>query len=154
MPLLVEVRFEHHAPKDSETGLKELVVANDLDQALSYIDKEHLLDYFAEAEEDNETEDVSSHYPTDEWWEKHPEKKAELAAFGLTVDEWGDVQGPEMAITRWLSATTWKDADDAFYGVTHWDWSNRQEISEADAEVLFRLGLAKDIRTWEPPTDG
>lgn len=38
--ILVELKFIHYSPKDSEEGLKELIVTNDREQILNYVDKE------------------------------------------------------------------------------------------------------------------
>lgn len=151
MPLLVVLDCIHYSPKDSETATKELLIATDLDQAVGYIDKEHLLDYFADGDDDDEEDGGSGYYsPDEEWWEKNPTKKAEAEALGLEISEYGSVQGTGENMTRWLSSNDWKDADDAHYGVTHFDWSKRQEITAEDAATLLRLGLAKDIREWKP----
>jgi hypothetical protein len=151
MPLLVVVDSIHYSPKDSETATKELLIVRDLDQALGYIDQEHLLGYFKDG--DDQDEDSGYYSPSDEWWEQNPTKRAEAEALGLEISEYGSVSGTGENLTRWLSSNDWKDADDAYYGVTHYDWSKRQEISDDDVATLLRLGLAKDIREWKPDED-
>jgi hypothetical protein len=53
------------------------------------------------------------------------------------------VEGNCKTITRWLNSTEWKDTDDAYYGAIHYFWDDYKEISQADADVLIRLGLVK-----------
>ena len=38
------------------------------------------------------------------------------------------------------------DTSDAYYGVTAWGWDEGVDITEEDAQALFRLGLAEDWR--------
>lgn len=145
--ILIDLRFTHHSPKDSETGTKELLIAESIEQALPYIDSEHLRDYLKESKHD---EDNGYHSVSDEWWEQNPGRKEEAEAMDLTVGEHGDVEGPAHLLTLWWQGTTWKDTDDAFYGVTHHEWSIQKPLAEEETTVLLRLGLAKDIRNWKP----
>lgn len=144
MPLLVEVRFVHYSPKDSEEGIKEFILADSLEQAIGYIDDEHM--FGALADEDGEVSQEA--YVTEEWLKANQHRLDEAKALGLRVDEeYHSVSGPSPAITRWHQGTTWKDAEDAYYGVTNWDWSRHRHISEEDAQVLVRLGIiGADIR--------
>lgn len=41
------------------------------------------------------------------------------------------------------------DYSDAYYGIRHWGWDEGVEISEGDAAVLLRLGIAEDWRTYD-----
>jgi hypothetical protein len=138
--LLVTLSFTHYSPKDSKWGILELLLANYLEQAIRYIDKEHLHGFlFKESEEDEEI----SFSETQSWWNENSQKRESLASFGLTVDEYGTVEGNCKTITRWLNSTEWKDTDDAYYGAIHYFWDDYTEISQADADVLIRLGLVK-----------
>jgi len=151
--LLVELGFVHYSPKDSEQGVKELIVCRDLAQAVEYIDQEHMFDALHDAKNDHDNQagyrDEGSHSLGENWFEQNQAKKIEAEALGLKVetDEFDDsVEGPSYLITTWLRSTAWTGADDAYYGVTHWDWSKSQPIADEDVAVLLRLGLAKDIR--------
>lgn len=139
--LLVEVRFAHYAPKDSEEGIKELILATNLEQAVAYIDNEHMFGHLKDCEED-----IGYASLDDDFWEQNPSKKQEAEALGLEVNEYGSVEGPSHVITKWLQRTTWEEVSEAYYGVTQWDWSKHQEISDEDAAVLLKLGIAKDVR--------
>jgi hypothetical protein len=141
--LLVQIKFKHYAPKDSEEGTKEWIVCDSEDEALDYINEEHLYGVF------NEEPEEASFYPTAEWCRENPTKSAEALSMGLRVDEWNTWFGPNHAITKWLRGTWWQEVTDAYYGVTKYDWSNQQEISEEDVKVLVRLAFVKDIRTVE-----
>lgn len=145
MPLLVRLYSIHYSPKDSKKATQCLLIANDFDQALQYIDKEYLFDYFQSHEDSDET----SHSLNEEWWEKNPDKQAEAETLGLKIEEYGYIVGSGENITRFLSSNDWKDADDAYYGVTHYDWSERFEISNEDVTTLLRLKLVEDIREWK-----
>jgi hypothetical protein len=154
MPLLVILQSTHYAAKDSNDAIQEILIANSPEQALVWIDKECLYDYFKDGEDKSEEDGGSGYFsPSDDWWEQNPTKRAEAEQHDLTVDEYGSVQGVGENLTRWLQSNSWKDADDAYYGETHYDWSKQKTISEEDAFTLLRLELAKDIRGWTPDDD-
>lgn len=146
--LLIHLRFTHYSPKDSEDGLKELLLAESVEQALPYIDKEYLYDHLKDAEDDE-----AYHSVDDDWWEQHPGRKEEAVAMGLTVNEYGSVEGPAHVMTRWWRGNSWKEASDAYYGVTHYDWDIAKPVTDEEAAVLLKLGLAKDIRNWKPDSE-
>lgn len=141
--LLVELRFRHHSPKDSRAGVRELIIASSLDQAVEYIDLEHM---GLALEEMRAREDRHTYHPVKGFWKANPAKHASTRDFGLEIGDYGEVEGTAYNLTRWLQSDSWMTVEDAYYGVTHWDWSRHFPVSLADAEVLLRLGLAKDIR--------
>lgn len=147
--ILVELRFVHYSPKDSKEGIKEFLIANDEAQAVAYIDNEHMYDSLFEDDDVIELgdEDMESFYPSKEWWESHPGMKEKAIAAGLEVDEY-NVSGKSKSITLWYKGTTWQDTDDAYYGVTHWDWSRQRPLNPDEVAMLIELGVAKDIRQW------
>jgi len=143
---LVEVGFMHYGPKSQEDGIKELIITGSMEQAVAYIDKEYLfnnLENYVGPDPEAEGEYFS---PCNAWWDKNPHKKDEALNRGLTLSGYGDVQGSYKEICLWWEGDDWKDPEDCYYGVTQYSWRNYQEISEEDAAVLIRLGLAKDIR--------
>ncbi len=150
MPILTKIQFSHYAPKDSEDGIKEFVISDTLEQVVLYVDKEHLFNYlFGENYDENKDEECS--LTLTKGFLDNPEKKNQLEQHNLALKEWGGTMSPDVVgtarnITLWLEANNWQDFDDASYGVTQWDWSNHQEISQAEAEVLLNLKIAKDIR--------
>ncbi len=136
--ILVILRFTHYSPKDSESGIKELIIADSLDKIVAYIDREHLYGYLAE-----EVLEEGSFSQIDEWWKANPTKRAEALKAGLKIDEYGDVTGDARVLTRWLEGTVWQEISDAHYGVTQWDWSESKEVSLANVAILSTLGLAR-----------
>ncbi len=144
MPLLIELLVTHHAAKSSKTATAAWLIADGPDASARYIDVVYLHGELSAAYSDRAGECC----PTAEWWQDHPEKKAEAIAAGLTIGEFGDVLGPGRALSLWWGGTTWQeiDADVAYYGVSQYDWSRCREIDDADAAVLLRLGVAVDIR--------
>jgi hypothetical protein len=149
MNLLVEFRFKHYAPRDSEEGTKEFIIASNLEQAIAYFDCEHL-GWLRDMQEDG---DKGSFCPDCFWLEQNRDKLQTAPQFALVVEDDGDddivlVRGLAYNLTLWLNGTTWKAADNLYYGFTHWDWSNQKEITDQEAETLIRLNIAKDIRKW------
>jgi hypothetical protein len=183
MPLLVTVGFVHYSPKDSEEGIKELIIANNIDEAINYIDAKYLGDELADLkdaespqppegyeglrkkdedenedcedenedcededeDEDCEDEDETISVTTD-WLAQHPEKIDAARALGLKIDtEYGDIEGPELTLTLWWEGNDWREANDTYYGVTHYEWRTKQEITEEFAAQLVEHKLAKRV---------
>lgn len=142
MTMLIKLKFTHDSPKDSESGIMELLIADSLESAIKYIDKKHLYGALKDYEDDEEC----GFYPDKKWWRKNEHKRQDAIDAGLSIDEYGEVTGDGRALTLWLNGTHWKDADDAYYGVTHHDWSEFQEVTEDEIAVLLKLGLVNDIR--------
>ncbi len=147
-PLLVKVTFTHYAPRDAKEGVEDYLIANDMGQALAYIDHEYLNGAMADWENDG---DEDSYCPDEEWWNAHPDKKAEAASLGLEVDQHGDVSGRSAALTKFLCGTGWGEVNEAYYGVTHYDWSESKTTAPETATLLLVLGIATDIRNWSKP---
>lgn len=143
--ILVQVGFMHYSQKDSEQGVKEIVIANNLQQAIDYINKEHMFGGLKDVKDDG---DQGSYSPPMGFWQANPEKKEQARAMGLTVGKHGDVEGDSHTLTMWHQGNDWQEPTDCYYGVTHWFWNAHQEITGEDAATLLRLGLAKDIRNF------
>jgi hypothetical protein len=133
--LLVPISFIHYGPKDSEEGIKEYILVNSIEEAVNYIKEKHcsyLLD----------EDDTGMFSTTEDWWDKHPEKRQQALDAGLTIDEFGYVEGNAKALTLWLEGNDWKDVEDAHYGVTHWSWAGSKPIRDDQAATLIMLQLA------------
>jgi hypothetical protein len=144
MPLLIQIGFTHYAPKDSTDGIKEFIIADNMEQALKYINEEYL---HGELFDEDEYNEERSFYPGEEWWKKNEHKRKTTKDFGLEIDEFDDVKGLAKNLTIWLEGTHWQEVSDAYYGVTQYDWSKYQEISTLEAALLVKeLRIAKDIR--------
>jgi hypothetical protein len=143
--ILCEIKFRHYSPKDSEEGIKEYVIADTAQQIEDYVDKEHLCGELSEQPDGEE----HCAFLTPEWVQRLKDRMELLPQYGLTLDlqECGNtVAGSSQSITKWLQGTWWIDITDAYYGVTHYDWSKQRVITELDESILYKLGLAKDIR--------
>jgi hypothetical protein len=138
--LLVALKFVHYAPKGSQEGILEYLLADTLESALEYIYKEYRIDGI----DPNQT---GHFFPNDDWWKSHPTKRQEAIDLGLTVDRIAAVDGPEDVFTKWFEGNDWQEPSDLHYGVTHYSWGERQEISAADAAVLSKLGIAKTVKS-------
>lgn len=138
---LVTIKFEHYSPKDSESGIKEYVITDDHEAVTDYVDCEHLCDVI---EDDEADEDPDIRWA---WFGGRPLPEGR-EKYGITSDEDedGNLSGTYAQLSRWLKRTSWDDGDiDGYYGETHYDWSEARDISESDAEVLVRLGIAKKL---------
>lgn len=138
---LYPIGFVHYSPKDSEQGVKEYVIANGDDEVIEYVSQTYrfgdLLGY---------DEDETSIRYDEEWLKRYPLKLAEANTLGFDIDtEYHYVTGPNTHMIRWYEGEDFKDADNAYYGVIHYYWRDSIDISNEDAAVLVRLGLAKRI---------
>ena len=117
---LYRITFEHFAPRDSEDGIKSLVIAKD-DEAVF----EHVSTCYAGWGDDIYVNSDPTKFkePQDEW-----EEVGEVLRNRL-IEERGDY---------------WDDSgfEDVYYGVTRFGWSEGEEISDWDAQSLVRLGIA------------
>jgi len=146
--LLVKLKIIHYAPKDSEEGIKEFLVVQDQEQLLKYIDSRHLFHRLRDYADDNDTDCCC---PETEWLKKNPGKLDEARQLGLKVegDDYITVEGPTHLLIKWYQGDTWREVSEAYYGVTHYDWSEQQEIDNETTDTLLRVGVANDIRNWK-----
>ena len=78
---------------------------------------------------------------------EHKGWKKSAKEAGLAVDKYGTVEGTEVAIAKWLRGNWFRDTSDAYYGVTHYDWSEQWTITDGtDIATLMSLRMATDIR--------
>lgn len=133
---LVTIKFEHYAPKDSESGVAEYVLADDHEAVTDYVDRVHMLGTIR-----NDDGDVR------EAWLNNRERPEGAERYGVkqSPDYDAVVVGTFSQLARWTKGTLWDSTEDSYYGVTLWDWSEARDISDADAEVLVRLGIAKRL---------
>ncbi len=118
MTQLYRIKFRHYSPKDSERGTKTLLMAEDLEQVMSWMDK-HCF-YGGMADRDEEDDDVEV-CPSDEWVENNAPRLLAAEAMGLKVDrEWGaTVSGPWGKLFRWWGEDP-TEPQDCYYGFTSW----------------------------------
>lgn len=138
--LLVTLRFKHYSPKDSESGIAELILCDNIDQAVEYIDKKHMFGRLADDDGELIELEVTEEMKSIDDFHIHAEKYLEMDDDGVS---WGTAAN----ITRLMRGDYWEEVEDAYYGVTQYDWREYRQILEDDANVLIRLGLVTDIRT-------
>ena len=119
---LFKVTFMHYSQKDSEEGIKGYVLAETEHEVMLHIDASYVYDSWKGSE------------PIEVWDEKL-EKLIERPFLDKIMKERGEY---------------WQDVSDLYYGATQHGWEEGVEISDADAEVLLRLGLAEKP---EPPKE-
>lgn len=124
---LHQIKFIHASPKDREEGTKAFVVFDGDEAAL----RDRIDADFNYGGWKDSAADTRNIYDNDDVLigrETHADRMLRLR--GEMFDE---------------------DADyaDAYYGITHWGWTEGVEITDEDAAVLLRLGVAVD---WRPAT--
>lgn len=137
---LHKIQMRHCAPKDCKESILLYVLADSDAQVLARLD------------------DRKTHYTWGGWKEKSEEPDDDgnpPEPIEIYDDKW-NVIGTETCIERMLRLRgEFNDPDasyeDAYYGVTHYGWSEGVEISDEDAATLIRLGIAEDWR--ESPHD-
>lgn len=143
MKKLVTIKFDHYSPKDYESGIKEFVITNDHESVTNYVDDEHMYGRIKddETEEKPSKREVSAQEVlTNQMLQPDPAKYGvveEKDRYSHTFN------GTFAQLARWSKKVTWDSTEDGYYGVTLWDWADVQDISDTDAEVLVRLGIAK-----------
>ena len=148
---LVAIRFDHYSPKDSEPGIKEYVIADSMERVIAYVDEEYLYHKLSRVNDENEDEDDQLFLsPDEDWINSNPGKLDEARSLGLEVDEYNGVTGRSDKMILWYGGDDCGDVSDAYYGVTHYNWRDAQQISESIANELLQLKIAKDLRTWVP----
>jgi len=111
---LFKVTFMHYSQKDSAEGIKEYLLADTEHEVVEHIDVNHAWESWSDRD------------PIDVWDEKL-EKLIERPFLDKILKERGDY---------------WEEVSDLYYGATQFGWEEGVEISDTDAEVLLRLGIA------------
>ena len=142
------IRVKHCAQRGSHTAVETYLLANDEEEVVSWLRDSTCLEDW---ERDGDEGEVG---PTGEWWDDNPEEADRAREMGLTIHlyDWGDregqpdwVEGPKAQVFRWWRGD-FDEPTDLYYGATIWSWDRGLEITQADAEVLLRLGIAIDVR--------
>ena len=123
---LYKIVFSHSAPRDTESGIKTYLLANNEDDVYDYIDREYNYETWCESETDNEVFN--------------------------TYDDDYNVIGNELfreRIIRLKGNINDEDIDfsDAYYGITLYGW----ELIESDTDKNFsdaiELGMVTQYTT-------
>lgn len=144
MLVFIEIRFTEYFREHCSRGIKELVISNSLEEAVDYIVDEHAGGSLYEDETDG------MFVPSEKFFNENLEKFNKLSQYNLKIEEVNRrnklrkaIVGRRNNLNRFLESNDWEEAEE---NKPKFDWSNNQEISEADAEVLLRLKIVKDIR--------
>lgn len=135
---LYKVTFSHHAPKDSEHGIKALILAENDEQVYNWIASEPKI---------NEGSMFNSWKDREEYsWDK--EKETFVDKDGDEVDEgWCNEEGePENFKERMLRLNGEIEDDsvdfsDSYYGITLLGWELLKENVTTDYSELIELGV-------------
>lgn len=146
---LHKITFVHYSQKDSKEGISSYVIASDEEQVVQHLAGGALYSW-EDWERDGDEGEVE---PIAEWWDDNPDAVDRAKALGLTVHmyDWGErlgqpnrVEGKKTDVVRWWRGEI-DEVSDLYYGATQFYWDAGVPISNADAEVLVRLGIATDL---------
>lgn len=151
--LLVAIQFKHYAPKDSEEGIKEYVICNDINDVAGYMDSTWLSGRLKDWENDGDEDEFSPCLEDEDYekWIAENKDKLEKLGLELEVSEYDGkifgvtASGPKHLLVKFCKGTYFEEVSDAYYGVTQWDWINFKEITEDQKQVLVATGVAKVI---------
>ena len=135
---LFAIQFTHYSQKDSKSGIKLYALADSDEQVLARLDgrisnsqAEFTYGAWSDRSEEMEDDDDRLNIYNDGDY-KAIGRDASYLAKMLRLR--GEMNDPDATV------------EDAYYGVTHWGWSEGKEITEAQAAVLLELGIAEDWR--------
>jgi len=138
---IYKVTFSHHAPKDSEQGIKALILAENDEQVYNWI---------ASQPETNEGSMYNSWKEKEEYtWDE--ENDSFIDKYECNVNGWWDEDGkPEYFKNRMLRLKGDIDDDsvnfsDSYYGITLFGWELLKEDVSTDYSDLIELGVVFKI---------
>lgn len=140
---LYSIDFKHYSPKDSESGIKYLLIAENDEQVYEHIASEPKVGNFQ----------LFNSWKDDESIKYNKEKEQFIDPDGDEAERywWEDENGnPEEFKTRMLRLKgEMYDYDlvveDAFYGVTFYGWSLLKENINTDYSELIQLGIVQVV---------
>jgi hypothetical protein len=123
---LYAIQIRHCSPKDCKESIVGYVITENDTAIFDYIDKQLMFGTWSEWQEDSLTDpliiyDDDCNVIGDEFFK---EKMLRLR---------GEFNNPDA------------DYSDAYYGITHYGWSEGKEISDEESNMLIRLGIATKI---------
>lgn len=121
---LYAIEFRHYSQKDSREGIATYVLADDETTIRDRIDLKYRCGGWKDKDQDGPVNIYDDDY----------EIIGQETYLARMLRMRGDLNDPDHEVT------------DLYYGATEWGWSDGQEISEALAADLVRLGIAKDWR--------
>jgi len=133
---LYHIGFCHYSSKDSREGIDTYLIAESDEQVMMWLSKK-AWPFLG----DEDTGTLSKYF----YERDFPDERERALALGLTIDpEYGDVKGPKRALIL-LNRGDFEPPSDLYYGHTSWYWRPEGALSEQDAEVLIRLGIAQRV---------
>lgn len=134
---LYAITFKHYAPKDSESGIKTLVLANNDEQVYEFIASEpeingdQVYNSWRAYEKFAWSDDLECFTSGDEekFWENE-----------------NDDPEPFKDHTIRLKGDYDSELNDLYYGATQYGWELKKENPTTDFAELIELGLVIDIR--------
>lgn len=152
MFLLFTLRFTHYSQKDSATGIITYLIAHNDSEVVEYVGQKYPI-----IEDDQNDESEGFLYLEAEDVEKRPELLSSALALGLSVDksyiDSYEISGLSHLLTRWNKGDDWKEPADLYYGATFYNWRESKQITQNELDVLYKLGIAKDIRRLDQEVD-
>ena len=136
--MFFRVTTKHYAPKDSETGLHSIVSAPSEDAFWEHIKPTFNLEYNDTDEDEEQDGEEEGDKPETEVENPDADTLERAARFNVTVEpSWGEyyrLVGKVNDIIRTLRRDSFQEVDDAYYGVTQFEW---EEIDgNLDVETL------------------
>lgn len=136
--MFFRVTIKHYAPKDSETGLHSVWSAPSEQVFWDNIKPHFNLEYNDSDEDDEDSDDTEKSEPEAEVKNSSADILERAARFNVTVEpSWGKyyrLTGKINDIIRTLRGDTFREVEDAYYGVTQFEW---EEIDgDLDVETL------------------
>ena len=90
---LYKIKFTHYAPKDSSSGIKEFIIAQNEEGVFNYIDKNHVYDSWTEREDEWDNEDQTyKEFILENKGDDEDESLFENLYYGLTTYGWEIVE--------------------------------------------------------------
>jgi len=150
------VKVTHYAPKGDHSAIERYLLAKNEEEIITWLNTTHLTQW--DDEEWAEEENTIS--PAAEWWDDHPEAAERARGMGLAVvgdagdcgavlNTWYEedaslyVEGPQSILLRWWRGDDFEELSNLYYGAVHFSWDAGCEVTDAEVEVLLRLGVAE-----------
>lgn len=122
---LYKILLRHCSPKDCVEVVHSYVLANSEKELMIRLDNEHYYEIWQENEADGKTYPIYDEDYNEIGKEKYLDRILRLR---------GTYHDPNA------------DYSDAYYGIKHWGWSEGQDVTDSQLQVLLDLGIAKDWR--------